>query len=68
MEDKKINTYVVPPLHELKQAVPCLLCNHTLELALNESVSFPYVCQDCKDAIAYAKELLRHRGAKLLDD
>ena len=41
------------------QAVKCILCDNVLELGINESVQFPYICQYCKDAIAYAKELLK---------
>lgn len=46
-------------LGEYRQAVKCILCDNVLELGINESVQFPYICQDCKDAIAYAKELFK---------
>ncbi len=40
---------------DFKQIIKCILCDSMLELNLNESMPFPYVCKDCKDAIAYAK-------------
>ena len=49
-----------PSIDDYKQAVKCILCDSILELGINESVQFPYVCQDCRNAIAYAKELLKH--------
>lgn len=44
----------------VKQIIKCILCDSMLELSLNESVPFPYVCKDCKDAIAYAKYIQTH--------
>lgn len=45
---------------DTKLVIQCILCDNTLELSFNESVPFPYVCKDCKDAIAYVKYLQTH--------
>lgn len=45
---------------DFKQIIKCILCDSILELNLNESMPFPYVCKNCKDAIAYAKYLQTH--------
>lgn len=45
---------------DTKHIIQCMLCDTMLELSLNESVPFPYVCKSCKDAIGYAKYLQTH--------
>ena len=58
-QDNKIFLEYDKSFSDYKQAVKCILCDNVLELGINESVQFPYICQDCKNAIAYAKELLK---------
>lgn len=58
-ESQKNLTNIVHEV-DVKQIIKCILCDNILELNLNESVPFPYVCKDCKDAIAYAKYLQTH--------
>ncbi len=51
------NKNILHNLQDYKQVIHCILCDSVLELGINESVQFPYVCEDCKEAIAYLKEL-----------
>lgn len=47
----------------------CLLCDNTRELPAYMSTHIsPYICDECQKAIAYAKELMKHRGAELFYD
>ena len=59
-QDDKIFLECDKSFNDYRQVVKCILCDNVLEFGINESVQFPYICQDCKDAIAYAKELLKH--------
>lgn len=47
----------------------CLLCDNTRELPayMSHNIS-PYICDECREAMAYAKELMKHRGAELFYD
>lgn len=47
----------------------CLLCDNTrgLPAYMSNNIS-PYVCEECQEAMAYAKELLKHRGVELFYD
>lgn len=61
MSDQKNSLdHVVCGSVDSKHVIQCILCDNRLELSLNESVPFPYVCKDCKDAIAYAKYIQTH--------
>jgi hypothetical protein len=46
----------------------CMLCENTRELGGGWHSSSPWICDECKEAIAYAKELMKHRGAELFYD
>ena len=47
----------------------CLLCDNTRELPAYMSNHInPYICDECREAVAYAKELMKHRGAELFYD
>lgn len=47
----------------------CLLCDNTRGLSayMVNNIS-PYICDECQEAMAYAKELLKHRGVELFYD
>ena len=46
--------------------VKCLLCDSVLETYLTLAYDrYPYVCDDCKEAIAYAKELKKRNICRL---
>ena len=47
----------------------CLLCDNTRELPayMSNHIS-PYICDECREAVAYAKELMQRRGAELFYD
>ena len=46
----------------------CMLCDNTRNLGGTWHSSSPWICDECKEAIAYAKELMKHRGAELFYD
>ena len=46
----------------------CMLCDNTRNLGGGWHSSSPWVCDECKGAIAYAKALMKHRGAELFYD
>lgn len=47
----------------------CLLCDNTRVLPAYMSTHInPYICDECQQAIAYAKELMQRRGAELFYD
>lgn len=47
----------------------CMLCDNTNEIPEGwYPYNSPWICKECKEAIAYAKELLKHRGTKLFYD
>lgn len=48
-------------------AQQCMLCENTRNLGGSYSSS-PWVCDECKEAIAYAKEILKHRGNGIFYD
>lgn len=44
--------------------IPCLLCGKILETKASYWFSPPiYICDDCKEAVAYAKQLKTEAGA-----
>lgn len=47
----------------------CLLCDNTRELPafMSNNIS-PYICNECQEAIAYAKEIMKHRGNGIFYD
>jgi hypothetical protein len=49
-------------------AQQCMLCDNTRNLGGGWHSSSPWVCNECKEAIAYAKEIMKHRGAELFYD
>lgn len=47
----------------------CLLCDNTRELpAYMASHTSPYICEECQEAIAYVKEIMKHRGTEIFYD
>ena len=49
-----------------KVCVKCLLCDSVLETYITLAYDrYPYVCDDCKEAIAYAKELKKRNSCGL---
>ena len=46
----------------------CLLCDNTRVLPAYMSNIGTYVCDECQEAMAYVKELMKHRGAELFYD
>jgi hypothetical protein len=47
-----------------KVCVKCLLCDSVLETYMTYD-RYPYVCDDCKESIAYAKELKKRNNCGL---
>lgn len=46
-----------------KVCVKCLLCDSVLETYMTMTYDrYPYVCDDCKEAIAYAKEIKKRNS------
>jgi len=47
----------------------CLLCDNTrvLPAYMSHNIS-PYICEECREAMTYVKELIKHRGAELFYD
>lgn len=37
--------------------IPCLLCGKVLETEMGSHCFYPYICDECKEAVAYAKQL-----------
>lgn len=37
--------------------IPCLLCGKVLETEMSSHCFYPYICEECKEAVAYAKQL-----------
>lgn len=49
-----------------KVCVKCLLCDNVLETYMSLAYDHhPYVCDECKEAIAYAKELKKRNSCGL---
>jgi hypothetical protein len=49
-----------------KVCVKCLLCDSVLETYMSLAYDhYPYVCDECKEAIAYAKELKKRNSCRL---
>lgn len=49
-----------------KVCVKCLLCDSVLETYMTMAYDrYPYVCDDCKESIAYAKELKKRNSCRL---
>jgi hypothetical protein len=49
-----------------KVCVKCLLCGNVLETYMSLAYDrYPYVCDECKEAIAYAKELKKRNSCRL---
>lgn len=46
----------------------CLLCDNTRVLPAYMSNIGTYVCDECREAMAYVKELMQRRGAELFYD
>ena len=46
----------------------CMLCDNTRNLGGAWHCSSPWVCNECKEAIAYAKEIMKHRGEGIFYD
>ena len=46
----------------------CMLCDNTHEISEGWYPYSPWICKECKEAIAYAKELLNRKGDKLFYD
>ena len=46
----------------------CMCCENTRELYDGWYSPGPWICEDCKEAIAYAKEILRYRGDRIFYD
>ncbi len=42
---------------EPKYAQPCLLCDNTREIPYQRHYAYPWVCDECRAAIAFVKEL-----------
>lgn len=40
-----------------KIGIPCLLCGKVLETEMGSHCFYPYICDECKEAVAYAKQL-----------
>jgi hypothetical protein len=56
-------TEVVPGLIHadtapVKVGITCLICGSVLETAMGSHHLYPYVCDECKEAVAYAKQLM----------
>ena len=45
----------------------CMLCENTRILG-GYHHSVPWICNECKDAIAYVKEIMKHRGTEIFYD
>ena len=61
-EGKLFTGEVVPS----KVCVKCLLCDSVLETYISLAYDhYPYVCEECKEAIAYAKELKKRNSCRL---
>lgn len=49
-----------------KVCIKCLLCDNVLETYMSLAYDhYPYVCDECKEAIAYAKELKKRNSCGL---
>lgn len=60
--DGKLFTGKIAPS---KVCVKCLLCDSVLETYMSTAYDcYPYVCDECKEAIAYAKYLQRNLELK----
>ena len=46
----------------------CMLCDNTRNIGGAWYTSVPWVCDECKEAIAYAKEIMKHRGNGIFYD
>ena len=44
---------------EPRYSQPCLLCDNIREIPHPSHYSYPWVCDDCKEAIAYTKILIK---------
>jgi hypothetical protein len=42
----------------MKVGIPCLICGKVLETDMGSHCFYPYVCDECKEAVAYAKQLM----------
>jgi hypothetical protein len=42
-----------------KVGIPCLICGKVLETGMGSYCLYPYVCDECKEAVAYAKQLMK---------
>ena len=42
----------------MKVGIPCLICGKVLETDMGSHCLYPYVCDECKEAVAYAKQLM----------
>lgn len=40
-----------------KVGIPCLICGKVLETEMGSHRFYPYICDECKEAVAYAKQL-----------
>ena len=45
---------------------PCMLCENIREIPSPMHYHYPWVCDECKEAIAYIKEVKKWRGDSLL--
>ncbi len=42
-----------------KIGIPCLICGKVLETETGPGCFYPYICEECKEAVAYAKQLMK---------
>jgi hypothetical protein len=43
----------------VKVGITCLICGSVLETDMGSHYLYPYVCDECKEAVAYTKQLMK---------
>ena len=43
----------------MKVGIPCLICGKVLETDMGSYCLYPYICDECKEAVTYAKQLMK---------
>ena len=55
--DQVRTTFIDTSVSKIRVAQSCMLCENTRELPCGYGNHYPWVCDECKEAIAFLKEL-----------